>query len=192
MRMRRLLVLIAGLLVACGPGAIDQPIVDLETDLGHIKIELDAANAPKTTENFLRYVHEQHYSDGEFFRTVTDSNQPDSPIKIAVVQAQADVERTEFEPIELERTSDTGLSHLDGTISMARNGPDTATHSFFICVGDQPSLDHGGMRNPDGQGFAAFGQVIEGMDIIRQIHRAPEEGQTILEPIKIERVTRLK
>jgi peptidyl-prolyl cis-trans isomerase A (cyclophilin A) len=190
MRPRSILLLVAGLLVACAPGPIDHPIVDVETDMGHIMIELDAINAPKTTENFLRYVREQHYSNGEFFRTVTDTNQPDSPIKIAVVQAQADVERPEFEPIELERTSDTGLSHLDGTISMARDGPDTATHSFFICVGDQPDLDHGGMRNPDGQGFAAFGRVVDGMDIIRQIHQAPAEGQTLLEPIKIKSVIR--
>ena len=95
-----------------------------------------------------------------------------------------------FPPIELERTSETGIMHMDGAVSMARGGPDTATHSFFICVGDQPSLDFGGMRNPDGQGFAAFGSVVEGMDVVRAIHRAPYEAQALTPPVGIVRVYR--
>jgi peptidyl-prolyl cis-trans isomerase A (cyclophilin A) len=74
---------------------------------------------------------------------------------------------------------------------MARSGPDTATHSFFICVGDQSELDFGGKRNPDGQGFAAFGQVVEGMDLVREIHAMPAQGQTLDPPVRIHRAVRV-
>ena len=68
---------------------------------------------------------------------------------------------------------------------MARAEPDTAQDSFFICIGDQPSLDYGGKRNPDGQGFAAFGQVISGMDVVEAIHQAANDGQALVPPILI-------
>ena len=89
------------------------------------------------------------------------------------------------EPILLERTSETGLRHLDGTISMARFQPDTAVSDFFICIGEQPELDFGGMRNPDGQGFAAFGQVTAGMDVVRTIQSGVTDGQTLIFPARI-------
>jgi peptidyl-prolyl cis-trans isomerase A (cyclophilin A) len=93
--------------------------------------------------------------------------------------------------LALERTRDTGLSHKDGTVSMARAGPDTATSDFFICIGDQPPLDFGGKRNPDGQGFAAFGRVVAGMDVVRRIQAAPAEGQSLKPPVRILRAKRL-
>ncbi len=139
-------------------------------------------------------MREGFYSDGEFFRTVTATNQPDDTVRIAVIQAGREpgeggggVRRRS----SIERTRDTGLRHLDGTISMARLGPDTATQSFFICVGDQPELDFGGRRNPDGQGFAAFGRVVEGMEVVRAIHASPAEGQKIEPPVAILRAVRL-
>lgn len=170
----------------------DKPRVLIQTAIGDIEVELDAKDAPITTKNFLRYVLEGSYSDGVFFRTVTASNQPGNLVKIAVIQAQADPtkERDAFAPIIIERTRDTSLRHFDGTISMARAESDTATHHFFICVGDQPELDFGGARNPDGQGFAAFGRVIKGMDIVRQIHEAPAEGQRLTPSIRIQRAVR--
>jgi peptidyl-prolyl cis-trans isomerase A (cyclophilin A) len=91
--------------------------------------------------------------------------------------------------VPLERTSVTGLRHLDGTLSMARDGPDTATSDFFICIGDQPSLDFGGKRNPDGQGFAAFGHVVGGMDVVRRIQAAPADGQSLTPPVRIRSIT---
>jgi peptidyl-prolyl cis-trans isomerase A (cyclophilin A) len=156
-------------------------------------VELDAVRAPETTSNFLRYVLEGFYSDGEFFRTVTASNQPGDAVKIAVIQAGADPAREgeAFDAIRLERTSNTEIRHLDGTISMARSGPDSATHSFFICVGDQPELDFGGARNPDGQGFAAFGRVVEGMGLVREIHAMPADGQHLDPPLRIQRAVRV-
>jgi len=95
-----------------------------------------------------------------------------------------------FPPIELERTSVTGLKHLDGTLSMARAGPNTATSSFFICLGPQPALDFGGMRNPDGQGFAAFGRVVRGLDVARRIQSEPAKGQNLVTPIVIHEAVR--
>jgi cyclophilin family peptidyl-prolyl cis-trans isomerase len=172
----------------------ESPRVQIDTALGSITVELDARRAPVTTQNFLRYVLEGFYSNGEFFRTVTPSNQPDDTVRIAVIQAGADPDRgvDEFyERIPLERTSVTGLRHLDGTISMARLGPDTATHSFFICIGDQPELDFGGKRNPDGQGFAAFGRVVEGMDLVREINAMPADGQSLDPPLRIQRAIRV-
>ncbi len=171
----------------------DRPKVVIDTAIGSITVELDAVNAPVTTENFLRYVLQGHYSDGEFFRTVTKDNQPNDSIRIAVIQAGANpaLEKKAFAAIPLERTDKTGVRHLDGSISMARGAPDTATHSFFICVGDQPELDFGGERNPDGQGFAAFGRVVEGMDVVRRIHEMPAEGQIMKPPLPIQRAVRI-
>jgi peptidyl-prolyl cis-trans isomerase A (cyclophilin A) len=177
---------------AVGP-LTDKPRVQIDTALGSMIVELDAVGAPVTTVNFLRYVLEGFYSDGEFFRTVTSANQPEDQIKIAVIQAGANqaMEDAGFEPILLERTRDTGIQHIDGAISMARSGPDTATHSFFICVGDQPELDFGGKRNPDGQGFAAFGRVVEGMELVREIHAMPADGQRLDPPFRIQRAVRV-
>jgi peptidyl-prolyl cis-trans isomerase A (cyclophilin A) len=94
--------------------------------------------------------------------------------------------------IPLERTRDTGLRHRDGALSMARNGADTAQSSFSICVGEQPELDFGGKRNPDGQGFATFGHVIEGMDVVRKIHESPSNGQRLTPPLRIMRIVRIR
>jgi len=165
-----------------------KPVVQILTDLGEIEVELYSQQAPITVTNFLRYVLDGFYRDGEFFRTVTSSNQPEDNVKIQVIQARAGPARQGelLPPIPLERTRDTGLKHLDGTLTMARDGPDTAKESFAICLGDQPDLDFGGRRNPDGQGFAAFGRVIRGMEVVRKIHALPAEGQQLTPPLKIQ------
>jgi peptidyl-prolyl cis-trans isomerase A (cyclophilin A) len=110
-----------------------------------------------------------------------------------VIQAGANPTRANesFSPILLERTRETGLSHTNGTISMARAAPNTATSDFFICLGSQPGLDFGGKRNPDGQGFAAFGVVVKGMEVVHRIHRAPGEGQNLKPAIRIIKARRL-
>ena len=148
--------------------------IHITTDLGDIHAELNPDAAPITVANFLRYLEAGSYTNGRFWRTVTlnPDNQPNNEIKIEVIQATVNAEReqSKFDPIALERTTLSGLRHRDGTISMARFAPDSAQCDFFICIGDQPSLDFGGMRNPDGQGFAAFGQVISGMDVVRSIN----------------------
>ena len=177
------------------PGIADEqpkPVrVLIQTQKGDIEVELDA-RAPITVANFLRYVDGKFYDGGRFHRTVKPDNQPDNKVKIEVVQAGINPDRMkdEFPPIKLERTRDTGLKHKDGTISMARDGPDTATSDFFLCIGNQSELDFGGKRNPDGQGFAAFGRVVKGMDVVKKIQAAPVEGQTLKPPVKILKVRR--
>jgi peptidyl-prolyl cis-trans isomerase A (cyclophilin A) len=156
-----------------------------------MEVEVDTVRAPLTSRNFLRYVDQGSYRGGRFHRTVRPDNQPGNPVRIEVIQGGLDPLRAkDFPPIGLERTTETGLSHRDGTISMARGGPDTATSDFFICIGDQPALDFGGKRNPDGQGFAAFGRVVRGMDVARQIQTARARGQRLTPPIEIVDITR--
>lgn len=164
-----------------------QARVVLETGLGEIEVEVDLERAPATARNFLRYVEDGRYDGGRFHRTVTPQNQPDKKVKIDVIQAGVAParEKDDFPPIPLERTRDTGLSHVDGAVSMARDTPDSATSDFFLCVGDQPSLDFGGARNPDGQGFAAFGRVVRGMDVVRKAWRSPAKGQALVPPVPI-------
>ena len=175
--------LVARPLRAAAPGAT----VALLTSLGEIEIEVDAVRAPLTAANFLRYVDAGHYDGGRFHRTVRLDNQPGQSVLIEVVQAGVNPTpaRPGFEPIRLERTRDTGLRHQDGTVSMARALPDSATSDFFVCIGDQPELDFGGKRNPDGQGFAAFGRVVKGMDVVRRIQQAPATGQALTPPVSI-------
>lgn len=169
-----------------GPGGA---YVLLQTSLGEIELFVDVAHAPVTARNFLRYVEDGRYDGGRFHRTVTPENQPDKKVKIDVIQAGVppEIEKLDRPPIPLERTSETGLAHVDGAISMARDTPDSATSDFFVCVGAQPSLDFGGARNPDGQGFAAFGRVVRGMDVVRRIWKSHAKEQALEPPVPIVR-----
>jgi peptidyl-prolyl cis-trans isomerase A (cyclophilin A) len=167
----------------------------VRTELGDILLEVDTKRAPNTAANFLRYVDGGHYDGGTFHRTVKMDNQPDSPVKIEVIQAGVNPDRAKdgFAAIPLERTSVTGLRHSNGVISMARGQPDSATSGWFVCINDQPSLDFGGARNPDGQGFAAFGRVVQGMDVVRKIQQAPNtDAQRLTPPIKILKASRVR
>jgi peptidyl-prolyl cis-trans isomerase A (cyclophilin A) len=154
------------LLMAAGP--IE---VILDTTEGAIRFELFPDKAPVTVGNFLKYIDSGAFDEGSFYRVTRLDNQVQNAVKIEVIQGgllESEIS-TPFEPIPLERTNATGLKHRDGTLSMARGDPDSATSEFFICINDQPSLDYGGTRNPDGQGFAAFGKVTNGMDVVRKI-----------------------
>jgi peptidyl-prolyl cis-trans isomerase A (cyclophilin A) len=183
------IVLLLGL--SDGLGAQRSPHVLIRTSVGRIEVEIDTARAPISGGNFLRYVDGGRYAKGRFYRTVTLHNQGDNPVRIEVIQGGRDPATPSFGFIPLERTSRTGLRHRDGTISMARAGPGTATSEFFICIGDQPELDFGGRRNPDGQGFAAFGRVVRGMDVVRKVQQSPANGQALTPPIMIEGITRV-
>jgi peptidyl-prolyl cis-trans isomerase A (cyclophilin A) len=187
-----LVVLALALLPLAAPARPQElPRFVLKTELGDIEAEVDTIHAPVTAANFLRYVDLGFYRFGRFHRTVRADNQPTDKVKIAVIQAGLDSLRVkDFPPIKLERTKLTGLRHKDGTLSMARDGPDTATSDFFICIGDQPALDFGGKRNPDGQGFAAFGRVVLGMDVVQKIQSAPAQGQKLQPPVAIVSIAR--
>ncbi|NBW11079.1 MAG: peptidylprolyl isomerase, partial [Caulobacteraceae bacterium] len=156
---------------------------------GDIAVTLDAARAPVTACNFLRYVEAGRYRDARFFRTVVSAtNANPHPIDVIQAETTGGSDDPGFGPIALERTRDTGLSHLAGTISMARGGPDSATSSFFIVTQDTPALDFGGGRNADGQGFAAFGRVTSGLDTARAIQASPAEAEQLKPPVKISAV----
>lgn len=165
----------------------------LKTELGNITIELYPAKAPVTVANFLKYVDAHLYDSSSFFRAVTLNNQPNNAVKIEVIQGGNVDSLKEFVPIKLETTMQTGLLHKDGTISMARSAPASATSSFFVCINDQPSLDYGGKRNADGQGFAAFGKVVNGMEVVKKIQQLyPEQGQYFKPVVKIISITRIQ
>jgi len=184
-----LVVLLAVSAVRCGT---EKEKVIIVTELGDIHLLLDPENAPVTTANFLRYVDAGLFDSSCFYRVVRPDNQPNDSVFIAVIQGgRYEKEETGgFPPIAHETTEQTGIRHLDGVISMARWTPGTATSEFFICVGDQPDLDYGGKRNPDGQGFAAFGKVTEGMDVVMKIHGIEVPGQYLEKPVMIYRITR--
>jgi len=185
---------LAGLIAtgcATTPREAGHPRVALDTSAGRIVLSLDPEAAPVTTCNFIGYVVFGDYAGGSFFRSVvseTDANP--SPIDVIQAATPRGSDDDSRPPIVLERTRDTGLRHVEGAVSMARDGPDTATSSFFIVTRDTPNLDFGGGRNPDGQGFAAFGRVVKGMDVVRRIHGSPADGQTLTPPVRIQRVIR--
>jgi peptidyl-prolyl cis-trans isomerase A (cyclophilin A) len=168
-------------------------VVVFETELGAITMEVDVAKAPITAENFLKYVDGKFYDGGMINRSVRPDNTIRHDVEIQVIQFQADPARRRemFPAIPMERTNVTGLTHVNGALSMARSTPDSAQASFSIMVGDQHSLDFGGARNADGQGFAVFGKVIAGMDVVKKIHQSKTgtEGayrtETLDPPIKI-------
>ena len=192
--MRTMMTAVAALMLsACvaTAGGGDGPRVALETDAGRMVLELELERAPLTVCNFLSYVTDGDYDGGSFFRTVVSATN-DNPHPIDVIQAATPrgADDTLCPPVPLERTRDTGLSHLAGTVSMARDGPDTATSSFFIVTRDTPSLDFGGGRNPDGQGFAAFGRLVEGLDVARRIQMSPADaGEQLTPPVAIRSAT---
>ena len=161
--------------------------------MGIIIVELYSKKSPITVANFLKYVDAHLYDNSTFFRSVTLNNQPNNSVKIEVIQG-GEIDSTKvFTAIPLETTKKTGLHHKNGTLSMARDAPDTATCSFFICINDQPSLDYEGKRNKDGQGFAAFGKVTKGMDVVKKIQQLhPDQEQYFKPEVLILSITRKK
>ncbi len=182
---RELLFSVFALLLSCNVNAL--PKVEITTSMGTIVVEVDTTRAPITAKNFLYHVKKGTYKSAVFYRVVRMDNQPQNKVKIEVIQGGLydDSAIDKIPSIVHETTKQTGIKHLDGTISMARMEPGTASTEFFICVGDQPELDFGGKRNPDGQGFAAFGKVVKGMDVVRKIQQQKDKEQMLMEPVKI-------
>lgn len=164
---------------------------EIQTTLGNIIVELYPNKAPITVTNFLKYVDNKLYDNSTFFRVCTLENESDRDIKIEVIQGGNVDKNKAFAPIKIETTEQTGLKHKNGALSMARMGPDTATSQFFICINDQPELDYQGKRNPDGQGFAAFGMVKQGMDVVLEIQKQKNKDQYLLNPILIKTIKRV-
>lgn len=148
--------------------AIPAPRVAIETSAGRIVVEVDTAHAPISARNFLRYVDEKRLDGVTFYRTTKVADH------FGFVQfgTAGDAKRS-LPPIKHEPTSVTGLRHVDGTLSTARLAPGTARGEFTISVGAQPSFDADPARPGDNLGYAAFGHVAEGMDVVLRIFDAP-------------------
>lgn len=173
---------------------IKNPIIRISTEIGEIEIEIFEKEAPVTATNFLEYIKKGMFRKASFYRVVNMENQPDNDIKIEVIQGGLgwDDSVPGLEPIKHETTDITGIRHLNGTLSMARDKPGSASSEFFICINNQPELDFGGKRNPDGQGFAAFGKVIKGMDVVKKIQKLNNTEQMLDKPIIILDIIRLE
>ena len=167
----------------------------VETEVGSFVIEVDTEVAPITVAHYLAHVDRKLLDSGAVYRIVTLANQaPETRHRIEVVQwgmNRPDDQPPPLPPIAHETTKQTGLHHVDGTVSMARAQPGSATAEYFVCIGAQPELDFGGGRNPDGLGFAAFGRVVEGMDVVRALHARGEADQYLAQPIPVRSVRRL-
>jgi len=171
--------------------------VALETSEGRIVIELPTDKAPVTTANFLRYVDQKRYDGASFYRA---SQVPGAPT-LGMVQGGLNSDPAKkLPPIAHESTQKTGLTHKDGAISLARRTQGTATSEFFICVGDQTYLDADPKAAGDNAGFAVFGQVVEGMDVVRRILGLPTsqtagspemKGEMLLKPVAIKTARRV-
>ena len=188
--MKKHVLLLTFLMVSCTRETVIP--ISMETELGSIQMELYPDRAPITVSNFLRYVDENRYEDFHFYRVVHMENQPDNDVKIEVIQGGLGFDKHPMElPTIIHETTDkTGIRHLNGILSMARLEPGTASSEIFICINDQPELDFGGKRNPDSQGFAAFGKVISGMDVVRKIQLLPETNQMLDKVVKVNSIQR--
>jgi peptidyl-prolyl cis-trans isomerase A (cyclophilin A) len=172
-----------------------EPTVKIETNFGDIIVELYPDKAPQTVKAFLSYVDSGYYKNGSFYRVLKAEDEPSNAFKSDLIQGGIWQTKNGFQiklpGIPHETTKQTGILHKDGTISLARLAPGTASTEFFIVIGDQPSYDYGGDANADGQGFAAFGRVVEGMNFVKQIHSQPDNESNFTPPILIKDIIRL-
>ena len=189
--------LLAGIFIyfSCSHKKYKEPTVKIKTNFGDILVELYPERAPKTVAAFLSYVDSGYYKNSSFYRVLKEEDQPSNAFKSQLIQGgiwQSQYKKQLSLPgIPHETTRQTGILHKDGAISLARTAPGTANTEFFIVIGDQPAYDYGGAANPDGQGFAAFGKVIEGMDAVKQIHEQPDNQTSFTPPLKIINIVRL-
>ena len=183
-------------LLSCSHPKYKEPHVLIETNFGDIEVELYPGKAPKSVAAFLSYVDSGFYKKSSFYRVLKEENQPSAAFKSELIQGgiwQTNYKKGVSLPgIPHEPTSKTGILHTNGTISLARTTPGTASSEFFICIGDQPAYDYGGDANPDRQGFAAFGKVFKGMDIVRKIHQQPDNEESFYPLVEITDIKRVK
>jgi peptidyl-prolyl cis-trans isomerase A (cyclophilin A) len=186
-------ILVSGLL-SCRSSNPNMPHVLIRTQAGDIEVELYPRQAPRTAGAFLSYVDSGLYKNGSFYRVLNEDNQPTGSGAAKLIQGgiwQTDHAKAISLPgVPHETTKQTHILHTDGVISLARTTPGTATTEFFICVGDQPGFDYGGENSPDGQGYAAFGKVVKGMEVVRAIYGDQESNQSLTPPVPIISITR--
>jgi peptidyl-prolyl cis-trans isomerase A (cyclophilin A) len=182
-------------IAACTSPKYKNPHVIIETKFGDIEAELYPDQAPKTVAAFLSYIDSGFYKNATFYRVLRDDEQPSDAPKSELIQGG--IWKTNYQlankipGIPHEPTNQTKILHTDGTLSMARAAPGTANTEFFICVGDQHGFDYGGANNADGQGYAAFGRVVKGMNVVNSIYDAPENDGTFDPLIYIHKIKKL-
>jgi len=191
----RLLIMALLLWVGCSTPKKGNPIVEITTRYGDIELELYPQQAPITVAAFLSYIDSGYYDKSSFYRVLVAEDQPSFAPKSEIIQGgiwktNAPI-LSRIPGIPHETTAQTKLSHTDGTLSLARQAPGTANTEFFICVGDQLGYDFGGENNPDGQGYAAFGRVVKGMNVVRRIYAAPQRDGLFTPQILITSMRRL-
>lgn len=195
MKYKLFIVLVAQYLFSCSHPTYKEPHVLIETSFGDIEIELYPEKAPASVAAFLSYVDSGLYKNSSFYRVLKEENQPSASFKSELIQGglwQTNYKKGVSLPgILHEPTNKTGILHKNGTLSLARTTPGTASSEFFICLGDQPAYDYNGSANADKQGYAAFGKVIKGMDIVRKIHRQPDFEESFVPPVQIYTIKRL-
>lgn len=181
----------------CGPSTNGEkdghPRIVIETQYGDIEAELYPDKAPYSVAAFLRFVDSGFYQRSSFYRILSEDNQPMGSAPAELIQGGlwgTGNKREYLQGIPHENTQQTGLRHINGAISLARQDTGTANTEFFICIGDQPGFDFGGDNNSDGQGYAVFGQVTKGMDVVQKIYRRPEENQYFTPQVDIITVRR--
>lgn len=173
------------------------PRVEIVTPQGRIVVEVYPDRAPITAGNFLKYVDRKLYDGATIYR----ASRPPNAVDYGMIQGGFnDVAGKKLAPIAHEPTTKTGLSHTDGAVSFGRFAPGTATSEFFICVGDQTYLDANPTAKGDNQGFAAFGKVVEGMEVVKKILALPTsptagsavmKGSILMKPVPITRARRV-
>ena len=187
-------ILVLACLTSCNKSKSGNPHVEIQTKFGDIELELYATKVPKTVAAFLSYIDSGFYDRSSFYRVMNQENQVIDSWKAELIQGgiwKTNYNRATTLPgIPHETTKQSGIKHTNGVISMARLDPGTATTEFFICVGDQPGFDFGGENNKDGQGYAAFGKVVKGEEVLQKIYNLPERNQNFDPPVHIFKIVR--
>ncbi len=182
------------ILASCNSGNPNEPRVRIETGVGDIELALFPQKAPKTVAAFLALVDSGYYDNASFYRVLKNDNVPaeynTGLIQGGIFESNYKASTT-TRRIEHESPRQTGLSHLSGTVSMARTTAGSASSEFFICIGDQQQFDSSSRGNSDGLGYAAFGMVKSGMDVVQKIQNKKSNGEHFVTPIRIISVKRL-
>lgn len=186
------LVAIPFLFAQCKQKTYDKPHIKIQTEYGDIEAELFPSQAPKTVAAFLKNVNQKVYDGGSFYRVLKNEDLSEEynsgMIQGGIYQSKPGIEKT-LPFINHESPRQTGVSHTSGTLSMARTDTGTAKSEFFICIGDQTQFDSSRRTNPDGMGYAAFGRVISGMSVVRKIQGLKNNGDQIMFPAVIKKIT---
>lgn len=186
-----LLLISSAFMQGCGGNSPDHILI--ETTAGDMEVQLFPEKAPKTVSAFLSYVDSGFYDNSSFYRILSRDNQPTGANAAELIQGgiyKTGNRRDYLQGIPHEPTSQTGILHQHGTISLARLEPGTAGTEFFICIGDNPSFNAGWQNRGDTLGYAAFGRVIKGLDVLMSIYNRPEVDQEFTPPVGIIKIVR--